>query len=91
MNNDAAKPTDDQLEEIYELLELLPAEARRTLVGGYVSDLTAAQATAVIPRLRAAVKNLPRTQYCHFCGLPLRRGYCPECGDQDPGNISAWL
>ena len=34
MNNDAAKPTDDQLEEIYELLELLPAEARRTLVGG---------------------------------------------------------
>nr|DAS73361.1 MAG TPA: recombination protein [Caudoviricetes sp.] len=91
MNNDAAKPTDDQLEEIYELLELLPAEARRTLVGGYVSDLTAAQATAVIPRLRAAVKNLPRTQYCHFCGLPLRRGYCPECGDQDPGNISAWM
>ena len=82
MNNDAAKPTSDQLEEIYELLELLPAEARRTLVGGYVSDLTAAQATAVIPRLRAAVKNLPRTQYCHFCGLPLRRGRCPECGEQ---------
>ena len=82
MNNDAAKPTDDQLEEIYELLELLPAEARRTIVGGYVSDLTAAQATAVIPRLRAAVKNLPRAQYCHFCGMPLHRGYCPECGEQ---------
>ena len=89
MNNDAAKPTDDQLEEIYELLELLPAEARRTLVGGYVSDLTAAQATAVIPQLRAEAHR--RTQYCHFCGLPLRRGYCPECGDQDPGNISAWM
>lgn len=91
MNDDAAKPTSDQFEEIYELLELLPAEARRTIVGGYVSDLTAAQATAVIPRLRAAVKNLPRAQYCHFCGMPLHRGYCPECGDQDPGNISAWM
>ena len=54
------KPTNDQLEEIYELLELLPTEARRTIVGGYVSDLTAAQATAVIPQLHAAVKNLPR-------------------------------
>ena len=82
MNNDAAKPTSDQLEEIYELLELLPAEARRTLVGGYVSDLTAAQAAEVIPRLRAAGKHLPRTQYCHFCGLPLRRGRCPACGEQ---------
>ena len=82
MNNDAVKPTDDQLEEIYELLELLPAEARRTIVGGYVSDLTAAQAAEVIPRLRAAVKRLSRAQYCHFCGLPLRRGRCPECGEQ---------
>lgn len=89
MNSDAAKPTDDQLEEIYELLELLPAEARRTLVGGYVSDLTAAQAAEVIPRLRAEARR--RAQYCHFCGMPLRRGYCPECGEQDPGNISAWL
>ena len=23
-----------------------------------------------------------RTQHCHWCGLPTRRGYCEECGEQ---------
>lgn len=58
------------------------------------TGLTEAEARELAATWAAKTAPKPvrrRTQYCHFCGLPLRRGYCPECGDQDPGNISAWM
>lgn len=71
-----------QRDEIYDLTARLPYEVVYRYIPGYVSDMTAEQAEAVIPRLRAAVKGRPTTRRCHWCGMPTHHDYCDECGEQ---------